>query len=79
MEHKIYNRLNIDCAKNTFGPKHPEGIDSGTKKFEHHNKGKIQVLPGFQINYKAAEPVDNRMKTTGTQNGSQYFVQGWGP
>ena len=47
MEHKIYERLDIDVAKNTFGPKHPEGIDNGTKKFEHHNKGMIQGLSGF--------------------------------
>ena len=79
MEHKIYDRLDINVPKNVIGPKYPEGIDNGTVKFEHHNKGNIQCMPGFQINYNKAEKDASKMPINGTQNGSQYFVQGWGP
>ena len=70
MEHKIYDRLDIQVSKNVYGPRYPEGIDNGTKKFEHHNKGNIQGLPGFQINYKEASKADAPMRITGTQNGT---------
>ena len=71
METKIYGRLDINASKDTFGPKHPEGIDSGTKKFAHHNKGGILSHAGFCINYKKAGEEKESMKITGTLIGSQ--------
>ena len=79
METKIYDRLDISASKNTFGPKHPEGIDNGTKKFSHHNKGAILNMAGFSINYSKAGEEKQEMKTTGTLIGSQNFVQAMAP